>query len=91
MLDIEHGNPIGLVVSTRCSYFAPIAFPADVDVGLGVARLGRSSIHYRLGVFPSAHERAAAHGDFVHVVVDRETRRPVEVPAAWRARLGAIS
>ena len=47
ILDIQRGDPIGLVVSTRCSYFAPLAFPIDIDVGLKVSRLGRSSIHYR--------------------------------------------
>ena len=90
MLDIVAGDPIGIVVSTRCSYFAPIAFPDDVEVGLAVAGLGRSSIRYRIGVFASASERAAAHGEFVHVVVDRGTRRPVPIPPEWRVRLEAI-
>ena len=90
MLDIAAGNPIGLVVETRCSYFAPLEFPQDVDIGLVVAGLGRSSIRYRIGVF--GHEdRAAAQGEFVHVAVDRATRRPVEIPLEWRARLEAIS
>jgi len=90
MLDIANGGPIGLVVETRCSYLAPLAFPEDVDVGLAVAGLGRSSIRYRIGVFGQS-DRAAAQGEFVHVVVDRATRRPVEIPAEWRARLEAIS
>lgn len=91
MLDIEQGDPIGLVVSTRCSYFAPIAFPEDVDVGLAVAELGRSSICYRIGVFKGEDETAAAQGEFVHVVVGRRTRRPVAIPPEWRVKLDAIS
>jgi acyl-CoA thioester hydrolase len=91
MLDIENGDPIGLVVETRCSYFSPLAFPEDVDVGLKVAELGRSSIRYRIGIFAAEQDLAAAQGEFVHVVVDRSSRRPVEIPAEWRGKLEAIS
>ncbi len=91
MLDIESGDPIGLVVETRCSYFAPLAFPEDVEVGLAVASLGRSSIRYRIGVFAVGSDRAAAQGEFVHVVVDRASRRPVEIPEPWRQSLETIS
>ena len=91
MLNIAAGDPIALVVETRCSYFAPLEFPRDVEVGLAVAQLGRSSIRYRIGVFGAGQERAAAQGEFVHVVVDRATRRSVEIPADWRAKLEAIS
>ena len=90
MLDIGTGDPIALVVETRCAYFAPLEFPQDVEVGLSVAELGRSSIRYRIGVFGQG-ERAAAQGEFVHVVVDRASRRPVEIPPGWRTKLAAIS
>jgi acyl-CoA thioester hydrolase len=91
MLDIADGDPIALVVETRCTYATPLAFPDDVDVGLAVARLGRSSIRYRIGIFAESADSAAAEGEFVHVVVDRSTRRPVEIPADWRKKLEAIS
>lgn len=91
MLDIEHGDPIALVVETRCTYAAPLVFPEPVEIGLAVAELGRSSIRYRIGIFPEGAEGAAAEGEFVHVVVDRKTRRPVEIPSNWRAKLEAIS
>jgi len=91
MLDIATGDPIALVVETRCSYAAPLAFPEGVDVGLAVAQLGRSSIRYRIGIFAEGADGAAAEGEFVHVVVDRNTRRPVEIPPAWRQKLEAIS
>jgi acyl-CoA thioester hydrolase len=91
ILDIESGDPIALVAETRCSYFAPLAFPGDVDVGLAIAKLGRSSIRYRIGIFAADAEQAAAQGEFVHVVVDRATRRPVEIPPSWRRALDAIS
>jgi len=91
MLDIAKGDPIALVVETRCAYFAPLAFPQPVEVGLAIAELGRSSVRYRIGVFGEGESEAAAQGEFVHVVVDRANRRPVEIPAAWRTKLEAIS
>jgi acyl-CoA thioester hydrolase len=91
MLYIIRGDPIALVVETRCRYFAPLAYPQDVEVGLAVAKLGRSSIHYRIGVFGAGEERVAAQGEFVHVVVDRMSRRPSEIPDAWREKLETIS
>lgn len=91
MLDIANGDPIALVVETRCTYAAPLTFPENVDVGLAAAQLGRSSIRYRIGIFAEGSESAAAEGDFVHVVVDRATRRPVELPVGWRVKLEAIS
>ena len=91
LLDIEAGDPIALVVETRCSYFAPLAFPEPVDVGLVVAQLGRSSVRYRIGVFAAGSGQAAAQGEFVHVLVDRTSRRSVEMPQNWRRALEAIS
>ena len=91
LLDIEKGDSIALVVETRCAYFAPLAFPESVDVGLAVAQLGRSSVRYRIGVFAAGADLAAAQGEFVHVLVDRASRRPVEMPKNWRRALEAIS
>jgi len=91
LLDIQNGDPIALVVETRCAYFAPLEFPDDVEVGLAVSELGRSSVRYRIGVFADGAETASAQGEFVHVMVDRESRRPVEMPENWRRGLEAIS
>lgn len=83
LLDIVAGDPICLVVGTSCNYFAPLSFPGEVEVGLAVAELGRSSVRYNLGVFAKGAEEAAAAGTFVHVAVDRAGRRPVPWPDAW--------
>ncbi|MDQ3246308.1 MAG: acyl-CoA thioesterase [Pseudomonadota bacterium] len=90
MLDIDKGDPVALVAETRCTYFAPLAFPQPIAVGLAVASLGRSSIRYRIGIFAEGEAEAAAQGEFVHVVVDRATRNPVEIPDNWRRALEAI-
>ena len=91
LLDIAAGDPIAVVAETRCTYAAPLAFPEQVDVGLAVAELGRSSIRYRIGVFGADRDAAAAQGEFVHVVVDRVHRRPVPIPDHWRAELETIA
>ena len=91
LLDIQAGDPIALVAETRCAFFAPLEFPQEIEVGLAVAELGRSSVRYRIGVFAIGAKQAAAQGDFVHVLVDRATRRPVEMPNIWRSALEAIS
>ena len=86
-LDIHQGPVIGLVIETQCNYFAPLAFPQTVLAGLKVARLGASSVRYEVGLFAEDSDTAAACGHFVHVYVDRATRRPVPLPPALRAVL----
>ena len=90
LLDIEHSDPIGLVVETRCAYFAGLAFPQNVEVGIGIERLGSSSITYRLGIFAEGEGGAAAEGEFTHVYVDRGSRKPRPLPDAWRAKLETL-
>ena len=90
LLDVERGDPIGLVVETGCRYAASLSYPEPVEIGLGVEKLGTSSVRYRIGVFAKGVAEAAAEGHFVHVYVGRESRRPVPLPDAWRSRLEAI-
>ena len=90
VLDIHEGAVIGLVVETQCRYFAPLAFPDRIEGGLRVDRLGRSSVTYGVAIFPEGAEEAAAAGHFVHVYVDRATRRPVALPERLRAELEAL-
>lgn len=89
-LDIEHSPTIGLVIETHCNYFASIAFPQQIDVGVAVAHLGRSSVRYELGIFASEQQLASAQGHFVHVYVDRGTRKPVAIPDTMRSVLQTI-
>ncbi|MFA9431610.1 acyl-CoA thioesterase [Egicoccus sp. AB-alg2] len=87
--DTRDLDAIGLVVETGCRYLQPLSFPQPVEVGLGVERLGRTSITYRLAVF-GADDVAAAIGRFTHVYVDRDTGRPTDVPAAVRRAVHAL-
>jgi acyl-CoA thioester hydrolase len=76
-LNIHHGKTIGLVIETQCNYFAPLSFPQTIEAGIRVARLGSSSVRYEVGLFAQGEDLCAARGHFIHVYVDRDTRRPV--------------
>ena len=89
-LDPARGEVIGLVVETGCAFFAPVAFPEALSVGVRVASAGRSSVRYELAVFQEGQTAAAAQGHFVHVYVGRESRRPAELPAALRVALAPL-
>lgn len=91
VLDIEKSTVIGLVVETQCRYFASITFPDIVHAGLRVAKLGNSSVRYEIGLFRNREIKAAAQGHFVHVYVDRESRRSTALPADMRAALEKIA
>jgi acyl-CoA thioester hydrolase len=88
-LDPQGSAVVGLVVETQCRYFKPIAFPDVVHAGIRVAKLGRSSVRYEIGLFANDEDSAAAQGHFVHVYVDR-TNRPVPVPDGVRRVLEGL-
>ena len=90
VLDIHAGATIGLVIETQCNYFAPLAFPQTVEAGIRVARLGASSVRYEVGLFAGGEPLTAGAGHFIHVYVDRTTRRPVPVPDSLRDVLEAL-
>lgn len=89
-LDIQGGETIGLVVETGCTYFDSVAFPDTVVAGLRVSKLGNSSVGYEVGIFKNEEQSASAQGQFTHVYVDRQTRRPMPLPDSLRALLKTI-
>lgn len=95
-LDVERSPVIGLVVESRCNYFKPLAYPDRLQAGLRVDRLGNRAVTYGIGIFredPATGEpeaEAAAAGHFVHVFVDRESRRPTAIPATLREALARL-
>ena len=86
-LDIRDGTVIGLCAESHCTFHAPLAFPETVQAGLRVGHLGRSSVRYEIGLFGEGTDEPAATGWFVHVFVERSSRRPAEIPARVRACL----
>jgi len=89
-LDIHHGAVIGLCAESHCKFLDSLAFPQAVDAGLRVAHLGKSSVRYEIGLFAEDKETCAAQGWFVHVFVDRVTRKSTPLPDSLRAALTAL-
>ncbi|WP_339914785.1 thioesterase family protein [uncultured Brevundimonas sp.] len=89
-IDIHKGEVIGLVAETGCRYFSPTAFPDQIEAGVRVAHVGSSSVRYEIGLFRNAEDEAAAVGYFVHVYVDRETKKPVPLTDAMRGFLESL-
>jgi len=90
-LDIHAGQVIGIAVETSCRFHRSFSYPEDIDAGLRVGRLGTSSVRYEIGLFGIGEDEARADGHFVHVFVDRETRRPVPMPARLREALARLA
>jgi acyl-CoA thioester hydrolase len=86
-LDIEGGEVIGVCAESHCEFSAAVAFPDALEVHLRVGKLGRSSVRYELAVAKGGEPDPVATGHFVHVFVDRESRRPVPIPDRLRAAL----
>ena len=91
LLAIRRSEVIGIVAETGCRFLSQMTYPDDATVGLAVAKLGRSSVRYALGIFCNTDDMASAAVHFVHVYVDRATMRPVPIPDFIRAELEKIS
>jgi acyl-CoA thioester hydrolase len=89
-LDIHSAKIVGYVVSSSCQFRRPVAYPDSISVGLRVSKLGNSSVTYELGIFRESEEEAAAHGQVVHVFVDRDQNCSVTMPAQIRHCLNEI-
>src|SRR4051794_7024318 len=88
-LDIHAGEQIGLCAESHCTFKAATAFPATISAGLRVAKLGTSSVRYEIGLADG--EQLLAEGWFVHVFVDRASRRPAPIPDTIRTALEALA
>lgn len=86
-LDIHRGAQIGLCAESHCRFIGEIAFPETIEAGLRVEHLGKSSVRYGIGLFRPGHSEPAAEGWFVHVFVDRESRRAAPLPETIRSAL----
>ena len=89
-LDIHRGGAIGLCAESHCRFLREIAFPGSIDAGLRVEKLGNSSVRYGIGLFRAGEDAPAAEGWFVHVFVDRDSRRSTPIPARVRAALAPL-
>ncbi len=89
--DITGDPVIGVAIETACSFHRELTFPEIVEAGLRVGHIGKTSVRYEVGLFSAGHDGPAATGYFVHVFVDRETRRPSPIPGPIRTALQRIA
>ena len=90
-LDFVAGGVIGLCVESACHHLASAAFPQVLEGGLRVAHVGRTSVRYEVGIFLGGAAEASAQGHFVHVFVDRTTRRPTAPSPQMRSALERLA
>ncbi len=86
-LDPAASAVIGVCATSSCTFHRSLTFPDEVRCGVRVSRLGLTSATYDLALFDDADAAPAATGSFVHVFVDRDSRRPAEIPPPLRAAL----
>ncbi len=89
-LDMHNDDQVGFVVASGCQFKQPVAFPDQLDIGVRVNRLGKSSVEYGIAVFRENDSSAAAFGHFTHVFVSRQSQRPVTIPARMRKALETL-
>lgn len=89
-LDIHRGDVVGFIVRSECDYYAPVTYPGDVEIGVAVARLGNSSVTYRVGLFKPGENDACAVARMVHVFVTTADNRPTPMPESIRAALARL-
>lgn len=90
-LDLGVQSIVGLAVSSSCTYFSSVSYPDELTAGVRLAKLGNSSLHYQVGIFGPDQDMCAALGNFVHVFVDGETRKPTPLPQEWREALNDLT
>ncbi len=89
-LDIKFGSIVGMVVSSSCEYISPISFPAKIDVGIRIDRLGNSSVQFSVAIFEKQEPFACAFGHFIEVFVDRVSKKPMMIPDSMRKKMEKI-
>ncbi len=90
-LKVPHDETIGLVVRTQCDYFSQLGFPNNVTCGLSVAKIGKTSVSYEVGLFNADEFHCAAQVLFVHVYVDAVSHKPVLLPPQLLNALATLS
>lgn len=89
--DIRELPAIGIVAESSCRFLSAVSFPDTIHAGIAIERLGTKSVVYRIGLFRGEEDTPCAIGRFVHVYVDRDSRRPVEVPAIIKKALDNLT
>ena len=87
--DIHNSPIIGLVVNSSCHFLQELTYPEIIEVGVAISKIGNSSLTYDLAIFKQGQQNASAQGQFVHVFVERETKKSTTIPQEMRDALAS--
>ena len=90
LIDIKNGNNIGLIVQSGCNYFSSFKYPEDIEAGIRVTKIGNSSVRYEVGLFKPNDDLASADGFFIHVYVNRVSKKPITLNYEFKKKLDTI-
>lgn len=90
LIDIKNGQNIGLIVQSGCNYFSSFEYPENINAGIRVTKIGKSSVRYEVGLFKEKEELSSADGFFIHVYVDRKTNKPIALDYNFKNTLDTI-
>ena len=90
LIDIKNGNNIGLIVHSGCNYFSSFKYPEDIEAGIRVTKIGNSSVRYEVGLFKPNDDLASADGFFIHVYVNRVSKKPITLNYEFKKKLDTI-
>ena len=90
LIDIKNGQNIGLIVQSGCNYFSSFEYPENINAGIRVTKIGKSSVRYEVGLFKEKEELSSADGFFIHVYVDRKTNKPIALNYDFKNALDII-
>ena len=90
LIDIKNGNNIGLIVQSGCNYFSSFKYPEDIEAGIRVTKIGNSSVRYEVGLFKLNYDLASADGFFIHVYVNRVSKKPITLNYEFKKKLDTI-
>ena len=90
LIDIKNGKNIGLIVQSGCNYFSSFEYPENINAGIRVTKIGKSSVRYEVGLFKEKEELSSADGFFIHVYVDRKTNKPITLDYNFKNALDTI-
>ncbi|MDA9805995.1 acyl-CoA thioesterase [Alphaproteobacteria bacterium] len=90
LIDIKNGQNIGLIVQSGCNYFSSFEYPENINAGIRITKIGKSSVRYEVGLFKEKEELSSADGFFIHVYVDRKTNKPIALDYNFKNTLDTI-
>ena len=84
-------NPIVFyVVHTSCNFITSLSYPEEIEAGIMLKKIGKTSITYGVSVFKKGAISAAAYGEFIHVLVNRNTNKATLIPEDIRHKIKSL-